>query len=302
MKHFFAKTLLSAFILIGGCAQGASAQEAAGQIQVKPTVERMRETGKIIIGYGTAPPFSFKDVQGEVAGYSIDLCSAMVEEMRKELNLPGLKIEYTPRTPSNRLQLLNDGTIDIECASSTNTPERRKVANFSQPHFIMQTRFVSLARNNIHSIDDLRGKSISVVLGTINISQILQISRERKLGLVSVPVSEVKDAFNLVTIGKVSAFAMDDVLLYNLVAQSGQPQSYVVSSENLTEPAPYGFMTRLNDPEFAALVNRSLSKIYHSPKVQQIYDRWFMQPIGDTNHILNLPMSKELKASFANAN
>ncbi|MFD1745386.1 amino acid ABC transporter substrate-binding protein [Rhizobium helianthi] len=261
----------------------------------------MRSTSKIIIGYGTAPPFSFQNANGEVVGYSIDLCKAMVEEMRKELRLAKLRIEYVSRTPANRLQLLNDGTMDLECSSSTNTPERRKVANFSPPHFIMQTRFVSLARSNIRSIEDLRGKSISVVLGTINIGQILQISRDRKLGLISVPVGEVQDAFDLVTAGKVSAFAMDDVLLYNLVEESGRPQDYVVSDANLTTAAPYGFMSRLHDAEFSDLVKRTALRVYRSPEMQVIYDRWFMKPIGEKRHVLNLPMSEELKASFAGA-
>ncbi len=170
---------------------------------------------------------------------------------------------------------------------------------FTPPHFIAQTKVVSLARNNINRIDDLRGKSVAVVLGTVNVSQILQLSRERKLGLVSVPVNEVREAFELVKSGRVSAFAMDDVLIRNLIAQTGNPDDYVVSSEAISEPQPYGFMTRINDPQFAELAATALRSIYRSPQMQEMYDRWFMQPFEGSPQGLNLPISDELKASFA---
>lgn len=263
------------------------------------TIERIRETRILRIGYGSTPPFSYKASDGTIIGYSIDLCKAMAAEIKEQLGLPELALEYVHRSPSNRIQLLNEGGMDIECNASTNSAERRRAAAFAPTHFISQTRLVSLARNNIRQLEDLRGKSVGVVLGTVNVSQILQLSRERKLGLVSVPVSEIKEAFELVKNGRVSAFAMDDVLLRNLVIQTGAPTDYVISPEMIAEPEPYGFMTRINDPQFAQLVATSLRKIYRSPQMQEIYDRWFMQPFGGSSYSLNLPMSDELKAALA---
>lgn len=263
------------------------------------TIERLKETRVLRVGYGSAQPFSFKTSSGEVVGYSIDLCRAMARKMQAMLDLPELSVELVQRTPANRIQLLNDGGIDIECNASTNVADRRKAVFFTPPHFISQTKIVSLARSNINRIDDLRGKSVAVVLGTVNVSQILQLSRERKLGLVSVPVNEVREAFELVKSGRVSAFAMDDVLIRNLIAQTGNPDDYVVSSEAISEPQPYGFMTRINDPQFAELAATALRSVYRSPQMQEMYDRWFMQPFEGSAQALNLPMSDELKASFA---
>lgn len=289
--------LLVPLLFAAGSITGARA-EAPGGNPLQPTVERLRETPVLRIGYGSAEPFSFTTSSGEVVGYSIDLCKAMAVELQQMLDLPPLKLEFIYRTPANRMQLLNEGRMDIECNASTSTPERRKAAIFAPPHFITQTRFVSLAKNNIRTLEDLRGKSVGVVLGTVNIVEILQASRERKLGLVSVPVQEVADAFDLVTNGRASAFAMDDILLYNLIARSGQPQNYRISDEALSEPSAYGFMTRIEDPEFAARVAEALRRVYRSPQMKDIYDKWFMRPIGETQYTLNMPMSAKLKASM----
>lgn len=290
------KSAITVLFSLAGLA--ATSAEAAAEIAVPSTVERLRQTQVLRIGYGSAEPFSFTTSSGEIVGYSIDLCKAMAVELQQMLALPAIKLDYVFRTPANRLQLLNDGSIDIECNASTNTPERRKAAAFSPPHFFTQTRFVTLAKNNIRTLEDLRGKSVSVVLGTVNIGEILQASRERKLGLVSVPVQEVREAFDLVTNGRASAFAMDDILLHNLIARSGRPEDYRVGDDPLSEAAAYGFMTRLHDTDFADLVAQALKRVYGSPQMREIYDKWFMRPIGDGQYTLNMPMSAELKASM----
>lgn len=262
------------------------------------TIDRIRETGSLKVGYGSAVPFSFRDEDGAVVGYSIDLCKALAEEIRSTLAMTQIRIDYVLRTPANRVQLLNSGDIDIECNASTNTAERRKAAAFAPAHFIAQTRFVSLRQNNIRTMDDLRGKTVSVVLGTVNVGQILHLSREMKLGLASVPVADVQSAFDLVKDGSVSAFAMDDILLSNMIANSGKAEDYLISEETLGEPAPYGFMTRLDDAPFAALVADRLMRIYKSPQMKQIYDKWFMQPIRGGRYTLNVPMSAQLKSAM----
>lgn len=297
MPTFLAARFFAAIIFLLAPITAATAE--ADTTQKSATIERLRETRILRVGYGSAPPFSYLSNDGKVVGYSIDLCAAMAKEIQAMLGLPDITIEYTFRTPANRVQLLNDGRMDIECNASTNSIDRRKVVSFAPTHFISQTKVVSLAKNNIQKLDDLRGKSVSVVLGTVNVSQILQLSREKKLGLISVPVSQIKEAFDLVKDGRVSAFAMDDVLLRNLVYQTGSPADFVISSEAIAQPESYGFMTPVNDPQFAELVAASLRKVYRSPQMQSIYDRWFMQPYEGSNYSLNLPMSEELKASLA---
>lgn len=258
------------------------------------TLQRITTTGKIRIGYGDTAPFSYRDADGKVIGYSIDLCKRMSEELKNSLKLPVLEIEYVFRTPSNRVQLLNDGTMDIECNASTNIEERRRNVAFAISHFYVASRYVSLAGNNLRSLEDLKGRSISVARGTINIGQINQANRERKLNLSIVPSDSLQGAFDMVTSGKVSAFAMDDVLLSTMIARSGSPQDYRLSTEMVAEPLPYGFMMRLSDHEFHDAVNAALTKIYASPEMQEIYDRWFNTPIPPDRINLNLPMSERL--------
>ncbi|MDO1583326.1 amino acid ABC transporter substrate-binding protein [Rhizobium oryzicola] len=269
----------------------AAAQESS-------TLERIRKSGVLRVAYGASAPFSYQADDGTVAGYSIDLCAALAEQLRQALQLPKLRTEYIQRTPSNRVQMLNDGQADIECASSSNTPDRMKVATFAPPHFISQTRFVSLAKNNIRTVEDLRGKSVSVVLGTVNVADILKVSREKKLNLVSLPLDTVQGAFDLVSSGRASAFAMDDILLRTMVAATGHSTDYVISTEAITEPTPYGFMTHVDDREFSELVATLLRKIYASPQMPEIYARWFLRPITSAGYCICLPMSDELKVAM----
>jgi glutamate/aspartate transport system substrate-binding protein len=281
-------------LLLGALTGAASAVAQAPA----STIDRIRETGSMRIGYGTTAPFSFTQADGSIAGYSIDLCNELAREIAGPIGVSAVRIEYVPRTPANRIQLLNDGHIDIECNASTNSQDRRKVVSFAPPHFIAQTHFVALKKSGIRTIDHLRGKTVSVVLGTVNVGQILQFSRDKKLGLAAVPVADVQAAFDLVQDGSVSAFAMDDVLLKSMVIGTGQPDDYVISDEPLGEPAPYGFMTRIDDPAFAELVATSLKRIYRGPKMMEIYDKWFMRPIRGERYSLDLPMSDELKAAM----
>ncbi|KAA3515971.1 amino acid ABC transporter substrate-binding protein [Agrobacterium rosae] len=265
-----------------------------------PTLERIRETGKIRIGYGVTAPFSFTAPSGEVVGYSIDLCRQVAEKLKTRLKLGAIDIEFVPRTPSNRIQLLNDGTIDIECNASTNTVERRKSANFAISHFYSATRYVSLAKNHLETVADLKGRSVSVALGTVNVSDINEINRAQKLNISVVPMDSLQAAFDLVTDGRVSAFAMDEVLLSTMIAQSKNPTDYQVSTEKVTGSQPFGFMMRLNDTEFTAAVNDALTEIYKSPDMAELYKRWFESPIPGKGIILNVPMSEMLKATLAN--
>jgi glutamate/aspartate transport system substrate-binding protein len=292
------------FLSRAGLVQGAillllSAGMASAEFAT-PTLQRIKETGEIRIGYGVTSPFSFKTTQGDVAGYSIDLCRLLSEKLRERLQMPKIDIEFVPRTPSNRIQLLNDGVMDIECNASTNTAERRKSASFAVSHFFGAARYVSLAKNDLKTLADLKGRSVGVVLGTVNVSDINEINRSQKLNMSIVPVESLQSAFDMVTDGRVSAFSMDEVLLSMMIAQSKTPSEYRISSEKVSDEQPYGFMMRLNDEAFTDAVNQSLTEIYKSPQMPQIYARWFQQPAGGTGVNLNLPMSATLKGALAN--
>ncbi|WP_202033527.1 transporter substrate-binding domain-containing protein [Agrobacterium larrymoorei] len=265
-----------------------------------PTLQRITETGKIRIGYGVTAPFAFQTSDGEVVGYSIDICRRLTERLKDRLQLPAIEIDFVPRTPSNRIQLLNDGLIDIECNASTNTEERRKSASFSYSHFYSASRYVSLAKNGLSALDDLKGRSVSVTLGTVNVGEINEVNRARKLNMSLVPVEAIQAAFDMVSDGRVSAFAMDEVLLSMMIAQSGAAENYRLSSETVTPTQPFGFMMRLNDPAFTQAVNEELRVIYGSAEMAGIYRRWFEEPMPSLNLNLHMPMSDRLRANFEN--
>lgn len=266
-----------------------------------PTLERMTQSGTIKLGYATKNiPFSYLDNKGEPVGYTIDLCRRVVDLVKQKLSRPDIKIEFVERTASNRVVLLNDGSIDLECVSSTNTEERRRSVWFSYSHFITSTRFVTLKSSGINAINDLAGRTVVVTKGSTNIAQLNTINREKSLYLALVQGVSINDAFDMVTQGKASAFVMDGILLASLVANSQNPENYALSADTLSEPQPYGLMLRKDDVGFRDAVNDALLTIYKSGEINDIYNKWFMTDIGPDGVNLNTPMTDDLKAAFDN--
>ena len=264
------------------------------------TLQRLNETGTLRVGYGDTAPFSYTDDEGNVLGYSIELCQRVAAQLQQQLGLPTLDIEYVFRTPGNRVQLLNSGDIDIECNASTNNAERRRSAEFSLSHFFVSVRFVALKENQFLTLQDLAGRSVSVARGTVNVSQINQANRERQLNLSVVPVEMLQEAFDLVTEGRVAAFAMDDILLSTLIAAAEEPSAYSLSEEAITAEEPLGLLMREDDQAFVAQVNQALRTIYRRGDMQVLYERWFQQPLPGKGITLNVPMSDTLAQHFMN--
>ncbi|MBD9386930.1 amino acid ABC transporter substrate-binding protein [Agrobacterium sp. AGB01] len=277
---------------------------SSGQLLARepvPTLERMTQSGTIKLGYATKNiPFSYLDNKGEPVGYTIDLCRRVVDLVKQNLSRPDIKIEFVERTASNRVVLLNDGSIDLECVSSTNTEERRRSVWFSYSHFITSTRFVTLKSSGINSINDLAGRTVVVTKGSTNIAQLNTINREKSLYLALVQGVSINDAFDMVTQGKASAFVMDGILLASLVANAQNPENYALSADTLSEPQPYGLMLRKDDVGFRDAVNDALLTIYKSGEINDIYNKWFMTDIGPDGVNLNTPMTDDLKEAFDN--
>ena len=264
------------------------------------TLQRLSETGTLRVGYGDTAPFSYQDDEGNVRGYSIELCQRVAEQLQQQLNLPKLDIEYVFRTPGNRVQLLNSGEIDIECNASTNNAERRRSADFSLSHFFVSVRFVALKENQFFTLQDLAGRSVSVARGTVNVGQINQANREQQLNLSVVPVETLQEAFDLVTEGRVAAFAMDDILLSTMIAESEDPSAYSLSEEAVTAEEPLGFLMRQGDSAFVEQVNQALREIYQRGDILALYERWFLQPLPGKGITLNVPISETLAQHFMN--
>lgn len=264
------------------------------------TLEQIAETGIVRIGYSAEDfPFSYRGPDGSITGYSTELCLDVIEIIKAKLKLTSIKVEFVERTPRNRVALLRNGDLDIECVASTNNAERRKSIGFSYPHFVTGTQFVSLRKNNLKTIADLAGHTVAATSGTTNIGQLNAINRQRALHIAVMPVEAHKDAFQLVTEGRAAAFVMDGILLAAMVAKSEHPENYVLSSEALGWPEPYGLMVRLEDTAFRDAVNAALVEIYASGRIEVLYNKWFNTPVPPAGINMRMPMSAELRAAFA---
>lgn len=274
---------------------------AAGQEVQPPTLETIARTGIIRLGYADRNiPFSYLGTGPEPIGYSIELCLKVVDSIREKLDLPGLKVDFVKRTPSNRITLLNDGTIDMECVASTNTEERRKAVWFSYSHFITGTRYVALKSSGLNTVADLAGRTVVVTTGTINISQLNVLNRKLGLNIAVLQNDSTEGGFEMVTENRASAFVMDDILLRSFVAETGRPQDYAISNEYLAPPQPYGLMLRHGDTGFRDAVNEALGEIYASGEIDKIYEKWFNAPIPPKGMNLQRPLPDDLADAFRN--
>lgn len=274
---------------------------AAGQEVQPPTLETIARTGIIRLGYADRNiPFSYLGTGPEPIGYSIELCLKVVDSISEKLDLPGLKVDFVKRTPSNRITLLNDGTIDMECVASTNTEERRKAVWFSYSHFITGTRYVALKSSGLNTVADLAGRTVVVTTGTINISQLNVLNRKLGLNIAVLQNDSTEGGFEMVTENRASAFVMDDILLRSFVAETGRPEDYAISNEYLAPPQPYGLMLRHGDTGFRDAVNEALGEIYASGEIDKIYEKWFNAPIPPNGMNLQRPLPDDLADAFRN--
>lgn len=278
----------------------AMALPAAGQpAGLAGTLAKIADSGVIAIGYREAePPFSFEDADGTVMGFSIDLCQQIVERVREELGRDDIAVEYVVATPATRFIMVKNGLIDLECAATTNNAERREMVDYSYPHFMTATHFVSRRADNIETLADLAGRSVASASGTVNIDQLNAFNRAQNLNIAVMPTKTNEDAFALVVSGRASAFVMDGILLAAMVAETEDPSAYVLSTQTLSEPEPYGLLLKHGDTEFKTLVNDTLEEIYTSGAIEAIYAKWFTSPIPPHGANLNLPLSPDLAAAF----
>jgi glutamate/aspartate transport system substrate-binding protein len=276
------------------CAGQAGAEELTG------TLKKIKETGVVTIGFrDSSIPFSYLDDNQKPIGFAIDICYRIVEAVKRELKLEKLDVEFNPVTSSTRIPLLANGTIDLECGSTTNNADRLKQVSFTNTHFLTATRFVSKKSSKINSIDDLKGKSVVSTSGTTNIKQLTEANAARNLGLNIIPAKEHAESFLMVETDRAVAAVLDDILLASFVAGSKDPDAYLLSTDAFSKPEPYGIMLRKDDPAFKKVVDAATAALYQSADGQKLYDKWFMQKIPPKGLNLNAPISAELKKEFA---
>jgi glutamate/aspartate transport system substrate-binding protein len=287
------KMLLSMVAAVGFTASPVLAQELTG------TLKKIKDTGTITLGHReSSVPFSYYDDKQQVVGYAMDLCGRIVERVKSELKLPKVDVQLNPVTSATRIPLMANGTVDLECGSTTNNLERQKQVAFTITHFVTANRFVSKKSANLKTVDDLKGKTVVSTSGTTNIKQITEIGAQKGLNLNILAAKDHAEAFLMVETGRAAAFVMDDILLYSLVAASKTPQAYAISADALSVE-PYGIMLRREDAPFKKVVDEAMIQTYRSGAINPIYDKWFLQPIPPRGLNLNVPMSDAFKKVIA---
>ena len=264
------------------------------------TLKKIKDSGSITIGHRDASiPFSYYDDRQQPVGYAVDLCLRIVDAVKSELKMPRIDVKYQLVTSANRIPLMANGTIDLECGSTTNNLARQEQVWFTITHFVTANRWIAKKSANIRSLPDLKGKTIVSTAGTTNIKQITEINGAQNLGMNIISANGHPEAFQMVETGRAVAFVMDDILLYSLAAQSRTPADYTISSEALSVE-PYGIMLRKDDVAFKKVVNAAMTNLYKSGQINPIYEKWFQKPIPPKGINLNIPMSDQFKKVVAN--
>jgi glutamate/aspartate transport system substrate-binding protein len=263
------------------------------------TLKKIAASGAITLGHRDASiPFSYYDDRQQPVGYALDLCLKIVDAVKAELKLPKLEVKYQLVTSANRIPLMANGTVDLECGSTTNNLERQKQVAFTITHFVTANRWIAKKASKIAALADLKGKTIVSTAGTTNIKQITEINAAQKLGMNIISANGHPEAFQMVESGRAVAFVMDDILLYSLAAQARRPGDYAISSTALSVE-PYGIMLRRDDPAFKKVVDAAMVRVYKSGEINRIYDKWFLKPIPPRGLNLNVPMSAQFRKVVA---
>ncbi len=277
----------------------ASAMPAFAAEELTGTLKKIKETGTITLGVrDSSIPFSYLDDKQSYQGYSIDLCMKVVFAIQRHLGLGTLKTNLNPVTSATRIPLMANGTIDLECGSTTNNLERQKQVAFAPTMFVTGTRMLAKKSSNIRSLADLRGKTLVSSAGTTYLKQVTIMNSEQNLGINIIAAKDHAESFLMVETGRAVAFGMDDILLASLQANSKNPTDYEITKDALSVE-PYGIMMRRDDPAFKKVVDTAVINVYKSGDINNIYAKWFQNPIPPKGINLKFPMTPQLQAVFA---
>jgi len=259
------------------------------------TLDKAKTTGKFTLAYRESSiPFSYLGEDGKPLGFGWEMCKLIAEEVKKETGRKDLVVESQAVTSQNRIPLIQNGTVDVECGSTTNNSERGKQVTFAINYFYTGTRFLVKADSGIKSINDLKGKKVVSTTGTTNYQILRNLNDEKKYGFELLGAKDHADALLMVESGMANAFGMDDILLYGLKASSKESAKLAVVGESI-QVEPYAIMFRKDDPKFQALVNKVITNSIKTGEFEKAYKKWFQTNIPPKNVNLNAPMSKELK-------
>ena len=267
-------------------------------IRAQGMLDQVRSSQAITIAHrDTSIPFSYLDAEQKPIGYAMDLCLKVADAIKRELKLPALKINYLSVTSATRIPSIAQGKAAMECGSTTNTAERRKSVDYTIAHFISSARFLVRKDSTLLKLEDFENRRVVSTKGSTNIKTLERINAERGLKMKVLEAADHGEAFGMVAQRQADAFAMDDVLLFGLSANSGQPEAYQVIGKPMTIE-PYAIMLPKADAAFKKLVDAEMRRIILSGEIHVIYRKWFEQPIPPKGINLNLPMPYMLRDSF----
>lgn len=290
-KPYLRSAAIAALSLITLTAE-VSAQPVTG------TLKKIKDSGTIILGVReSSVPFSYLDDSQKPIGYSIDLCMKVVDALKKQLKMPNLQVKMNPVTSQTRIPLMTNGTIDLECGSTTNSVERQKQVAFSVAHYVTAVRMAVKTNSGINSLNDLNGKPVVTTTGTTSDRYIKQNEQGKQINVRNLYGKDHAESFLMLESGRAVAFVMDDVLLAGLIARSKNPKSFKIVGPALSVE-PYGLMMRKDDPQFKQVVDRTLSTLMKTGEARKIYSKWFLAPVPPKGVNLNLPLSPKLRDAF----
>lgn len=266
------------------------------------TLKKIKDTGVISLGHRESSiPFSYYDDKQQVVGYARDVQMYVVDAVKKKLNMPNLQVKNVPVTSQNRIPLVQNGTVDIECGSTTNNKERQQQAAFSNTFFVIGTRLMTKKDSGVKDFADLKGKTVVTTAGTTSERLLRKMNQEKNLGMNIISAKDHGDSFQTLETGRAVAFMMDDALLAGERAKAHEPGEWVIVGTPQSREA-YGCMMRKDDAEFKKVVDDAIAQYQTSAKGEASYKKWFESPIPPKGLNLNFPLSDDMKALFKSPN
>ncbi|WP_308836353.1 glutamate/aspartate ABC transporter substrate-binding protein [Trinickia symbiotica] len=287
-------------MLVALCAGAVMAGSAFAQDS--GTLKKIKDTGVIALGHRESSiPFSYYDEKQQVIGYSRDFQMKIVDAVKKKLNMPNLQVKNIPVTSQNRIPLVQNGTVDIECGSTTNNAERQQQADFSDTIFVIGTRLMTKKDSGIKDFPDLKGKTVVTTAGTTSERLLRKMNQDKNMGMNIISAKDHGESFHTLETGRAVAFMMDDALLAGERAKSRTPDDFVIVGTPQSREA-YGCMMRKGDTEFKKVVDDAIAQVETSGEADQLYKKWFESPIPPKGLNLKFPESDDMKALFKKPN
>ena len=276
---------------------------AAGSVfaQANDTLAKIKASGSVSLGVRESSGLSYTLGNGKYVGFHTEMAEVILADIQKQLGLPKLDIKYQPVTSQNRVPLVANGTVDLECGSTTNNAARQKDVAFAVTTYVEEVRMVVKANSGIASIKDLNGKSVATTTGTTAVQTLRKNERAGGIDFKEVYGKDHADSFLMLETGRADAFVMDGSILAANISKSKNPADYKIVGEVLSVE-PIACMLRKDDPAFKKAVDDSIKRQIKDGSLAKLYDKWFMQPVPPANVKIGLPLSEATKAAWANPN